>query len=183
MSTYVPPPPPTSYGPPKQNTGCLKWGAAGCGGCLLLAIIAGFLIWKAVGSFVGTTLKDSMQVAIDMESLHREIKQYKADTGKYPDKLADLVPKYVSSPAKLKLTTHPEGPDFTYYKPGPDAQPTDPLLAYTLSIKTPDGEKMDMPITLLINGRTRNGRAGVVPGSETPPRGSPNKKPAGSETG
>lgn len=182
MSAYIPPPPSTAYGLPRQNSSCFKWGAAGCGGCLVLFLIAAYLIYRAAGPFIGSTIRDSAAVTRDMMLLREHINRYKADTGKYPDKLTDLVPKYVASPAGLKLTTHPEGPDFTYYKPGPDAQPTDPLLGYTLTITTPDGEKMEMPITLLINGHTRQGRAQVAPGGAAP-GGSTARKPAPSSGG
>ena len=165
MSTYVPPPPPPpSYGQQRSSDSCFKWGALSCGGCIVLLVLAGVFIWFTAGKFIGGAMKDSMQVAIDMTMLRRQIMKYKEDTGKYPDKLDDLVPKYVASTSALKLSTHPEGPEYTYHKPGPNAEPDEVLLEYKLTVTTPDGEKVEVPVRMLINGQTRQGSTKVTPG-------------------
>lgn len=162
MSTYVPPPPPPqAYGRPNNNS-CFKWGALGCGGCFILVLLAGIGMYMALKPF-GGAFKDSMQVAMDMALLRKQIMRYKEDTGKYPDKLEDLVPKYVQSAAALRLSTHPEGPEYTYHKPGPNAEPDEVLLEYTITVKSPDGEKVEVPVRMQINGRTRQGGTMVTP--------------------
>jgi len=166
MSTYVPPPPPPPM-PQRSNDSCFKWGALGCGGCLVLAVLFGVFIWFTAGKFIGGAMKDSMQVSKDMHNLRQQIMKYKDDNGKYPDKLEDLVPRYVTSPSRLKLSTHPEGPEYTYHKPGPDAQPDDVLLEYNLTVSAPDGEKVEVPVRMQINGRTRQGSSRVTPARRT----------------
>jgi hypothetical protein len=128
-------------------------------------VLFGVFMYFTVGKVFGPAIKDSMQVAFDMQMLREQIMKYKSDTGKYPDKLEDLVPKYVSSSARLKVSTHPEGPEYTYYKPRPDAKPDDVLLEYNLTVKTPDGQKVEVPVRMQINGGTRQGNTRVTPNS------------------
>ena len=152
------------------------------GGCLLLLVLCGIFIYFAAGKFIGSAMKDSMQVAMDMATLREQIMQYKKDTGKYPDKLEDLVPKYVRSASNLRLSTHPNGPPYTYRKPGANAQPDDVLLEYTLTVDMRDGQKVEVPVRMQINGRTRQGGSRVYRGSEGP-SGVPNRQPATSNGG
>lgn len=174
MSAYVPPPPPM---PQRSSDSCFKWGAVGCGGCLVLLIAGGILIYMTAGKFIGGAMRDSVQVSLEMHTLWQQIKRYQADSGKYPDKLEDLVPKYIPSAARLKLSTHPDGPQYTYYKPGPNAQPDDVMLEYTLTIRAPDGEKVEVPVRMQINGGTQQGSTRVTPGTRRS-RSSPPGRPA-----
>ena len=99
------------------------------GGCLLLLVLCGIFIYFAAGKFIGSAMKDSMQVAMDMATLREQIMQYKKDTGKYPDKLEDLVPEYLPDPTVL--TCPLSGPSvpvgFEYYG-GKDTDPGSNIL-------------------------------------------------------
>ncbi len=179
MSSYVPPPPPA---PPAGRGGdsCFKWGGIACGGGCLLILLACVGIYFMLGdkgrSFLVGTTRDSVQVSVEIHELFKQVNRYKKDTGKFPDKLQDLVPGYVASPSRLKLSTHPEGPPFKYFKPGPNAKPEDVLLEYDINVKTPDDKSVEVPVMMQIDGRTRQGTSRIIPpgkGSTGPPGGIP----------
>src|SRR5436309_31193 len=150
MSDVLPPPP-----PPRGDSGCWKWGAIACGGgCVLLVIavivmivFAGPSIKKIFGSAVQLS-QDAQNCQIEMSALWQKIEKFHADKGKYPDKLEQLVPKYVPDKSGLKLSTKPTGPEYTYHKPTKDAQPTDVVLEYNLAMASPDGQTVAFPVRL-----------------------------------
>lgn len=171
MSDVLPPPP-----PPRGDSGCWKWGAIACGGgCALLAIIIIVIIvtaGPAIKKFAGSAMQfgqDANYCQIEMTSLWQKIEKYHTDKGKYPDKLEQLVPTYVPDKSGLKLSSKPLGPDFTYHKPGKDAQPTDVVLEYTLSMASPDGQTVQFPVRLMKNGQieSRNYNYRTQPGGGT----------------
>jgi len=160
MSTYVPPPPPAA---PKSNAWA-KWILGGCGGCLIVVIIISYGMFKMFGAAIG----DSVTLHLQMQQTLKDINRYKQDTGKYPDKLEDLVPKYVASEQDLKLSSKPEGPKFTYFKPGKDSKSDDVILQYDLVVKAGD-QTVTVPIQFLIDGRNRQGQEVVTPSNQPIP--------------
>ena len=160
MSDVLPPPP-----PPRGDSGCWKWGAIACGGGCALAVIAIILVIVLAGpsmkKLVGSAMQfgqDAQYCQTEMTALWQKVEKYHTDKGKYPDKLEQLVPNYVADKSGLKLSTKPTGPDFTYHKPAKDAQPTDIVLEYSLSIDSPDGQKVNIPVRMMKNGAFEGGR-------------------------
>jgi|GEM_PF-2472980 len=110
---------PGYYGAPQQpgvvgakkssENGCLIWGLAGCGICLLLGVI--FIVAlansasKGGGGGFGGVIKNTVSAQVcgqSMESVSVAIEAYRADhKGKYPAKLTDLVPDYLADSATV----------------------------------------------------------------------------------
>jgi hypothetical protein len=183
MSDVLPPPP-----PPRGDSGCWKWGAIACGGgCALATLVIVLTI-----IFAGPTIKktfntafklsqETMQCQTEITSLWRKVELYHSDKGAYPDKLGQLVPKYVPGKSDLKFSAKPEGPEFTYHKPTKNGAPTDIVLEYELTITAPDGKTIPFPIRIMKNGQLEansfNFQYQNQPGG-TFPTGTGNKAPS-----
>jgi hypothetical protein len=73
---------------------------------------------------------DQAQVAgREMQAVWAAVEKYHQDKGKYPDELETLVPKYLKK-EQLRFSQEPEGPKFSYYKPGKDTQSSDMVMEY-----------------------------------------------------
>ena len=158
MSDVLPPPP-----PPRGDSGCWKWGTIACGGgCALMAIVVILIIVLAgpsIKKFAGSAMQfgqDAQYCQTEMTALWQKVEQYHTDKSKYPDKLEQLIPKYVPDKSGLKLTTKPNGPAFTYHKPAKDSQSTDVVLEYTLTMTAPDGQVVQFPVRFMKNGQIEN---------------------------
>src|SRR5207249_4940255 len=80
--------------------------------------------------------------------------------GSYPAALAQLVPQYVVSPERLRPASKPNGPEFTYHRPGADATSTFVVLEYSVPIefvkREPARFQMQLNGQLMVVGK--NGR-------------------------
>ncbi len=121
-----PPSPPTRQG----SGSCWKWGGIACAGCGCVVVLA-FVAFLAVVasrpdvrkaySRIMTTAQEAEQAIKRMQKLGEAIGKFAEDNGRYPDKLADLAPRYVAA-EMLRVSDSPEAKQFTYHKPPPDAE-------------------------------------------------------------
>jgi hypothetical protein len=89
------------------ENGCLIWGLAGCGLVLLIGVIGVMTAFsklsKGEGGGLGGVMKNSISAQScgqSMETVSAALEAYQvANKGKYPAKLADLVPKYLTDDA------------------------------------------------------------------------------------
>src|SRR5262245_12488999 len=115
MSDVLPPPPPR-----RADDGCWKWGAIGCVGCGFLVVLGVIALVVILRPYISEALKGMEKgqlVARDMRGLNDRLRQYDKAKGKYPAKLKDLVPNFVSEERGLHPSADPSGPEFTYFPP------------------------------------------------------------------
>src|ERR1051325_11272902 len=106
MSDILPPPP-----PPRSSDGCWKWGAITCGvGCSLavVAIVVLVVVFmrSPIVKNVMRSAENAQYVNDEMKAVWKKLDQYHKDKGKYPDKLAALVPTYLPE-ASLHFSREP----------------------------------------------------------------------------
>jgi hypothetical protein len=94
--------PPPIPAPRSNSNGCLIWGLGGCGLLALLVVgMAALFIWQASKNPGAKNLISSITNAPscgqNLPLLREALENYKKDhKGQYPEKLADLVPKYAN---------------------------------------------------------------------------------------
>ncbi|MGC8667851.1 MAG: hypothetical protein ACP5VE_07060 [Chthonomonadales bacterium] len=153
MSDIVPPAPSGGGG------GCWKWGALSCGiGCALVVVVFAVLVivmWPRIKTAFGAASRMAQDVSAlqyEMGRVNDALHRYHQKTGKYPDKLDALAPKYLTK-ADLHFSHDPSGPEFTYYKPRQNAQPTDVVLEYKLVTQQPGNVRTEMAVRMRLNGQ------------------------------
>jgi len=165
MSDVLPPAPSSGGG------GCWKWGALSCGiGCGVLVLVTAVLLliaWPRIKEGVSAASQAAQDIAavkVQMDHVREALLRYDKEKGKYPDKLAALVPKYLAK-ADLHFSQDPKGPEFIYYKPRPNAEPTDVVLEYKLPVKSARGARVEMPVRMMMNGELATDFAPFPPAS------------------
>lgn len=152
MSDIIPPPPPA-----RGNDSCWKWGAITCGilGCLGVIAIVG-LFWVALRSPIVQQMAASFEkaniVERDMRVLSMAIDKYVQEKKRYPARLEDLVPKYVTDKRHLQPSVDPNGPPFVYTPPPKDAPPSFVILQYDLPSPLPGQHQPPWTIRLRKDG-------------------------------
>ena len=157
MSDVLPPPP-----PPRSSDGCWKWGAITCGvGCavLVLAVVVGGYFFTKSSFFksikeVGENAKYATQ---EMKAVWTQVDKFHKDKNKYPEKLADLVPTYLTKD-QLHYSKLPNGPEWTYHKPPPDSDESFIMLEYKLDFEFPTANGQAKPtwdLTVSKNGEVQ----------------------------
>jgi hypothetical protein len=154
VSDVLPPPPP----PRSSSDGCWKWGAITCGGlgCLgVIAIVAmvAFVMRSPEFKKMMSTMQKATVVQRDMVTVKRALDQYKADKGKYPAKLKELVPKYLPNEGSLHLSEEPTGPEFVYTQPPKDAPASAIILQYDLPSPVPTAGAPPWTIRMRLDGQ------------------------------
>ena len=138
---------PGYYGAPKQpgivgakksrENGCLIWGLAGCGICLLLGVIFVVALANSAsksggGGFRGV-IKNTVSAQVCGQSINSvsvAIESYRDEhKGKYPAKLTDLVPDYLADTATVDCggTVKQLGDKLVYHVPSQKA-PDDTMM-------------------------------------------------------
>jgi hypothetical protein len=119
-----------------SENGCLIWGLAGCGICLLLGVIFIVALANAASksnSGFGGVIKNTVSAQVCGQSINSvsvAIAAYRTDhKGKYPAKLTDLVPDYLADSATVDCggTVKELGDKLIYHVPSPKA-PDDTMM-------------------------------------------------------
>jgi hypothetical protein len=157
MMSVMPPPPPMA----KSNNSCWKWGAIGCAGfgCLGIigVIVLGYFVSKSPVFKQAMVAAEKSQIAMhDMQTLKTDINQYTQDKNKYPDKLADLVPKYIHEARMLHVGGNPAEPSYIYSKPPKDAPQSFVILQCDLPSPMPSIDKTPWTIRMRLDGSIEN---------------------------
>jgi len=131
MSNYAPP-------PPRGDGSCWKWGAIAClgMGCIGVGILGALLAYGGTRPGFKRILSTTQQAGREverMQSVGRAIQKYALDKGKYPGKLSDLVPNYVSQDL-LRSSTDLDGKRLVYTRPPADA----PDSFHVLEVSVPN---------------------------------------------
>jgi hypothetical protein len=121
----------------------------------ILAFV-GLMVWAfnrpEVKQAFATMQKANQAATVDMPRIKRALDQYKADKGKYPAKLKDLVPNYVSNEGQLRPANDP-GQEFDYKQPGKDASPSTVVLEYHLPPPVPSPGAPPITLRMRLDGR------------------------------
>jgi type II secretory pathway pseudopilin PulG len=156
MSDVLPPPPPRMRG----DGGCWKVGviscAVGCGLAVLLVVVLAVAFAPRLKQFVGQATemaKDMARCQQDMREVYQAIEDFRTEKGKYPDRLEQLVPKYLRNEGELRFSGNPSGPKFGYRPPSGGTQPEDVLLEYKLDLTVPGGAKTSIPMRMRADGK------------------------------
>ncbi len=177
MNTVLPPPP-----PPRSDNSWVKWGVitccAGCLGIIGLLVVAGFWVGPKLMPMLQGPVRAAQQVQVcgpEMQRVWRAVEKYHADKGAYPDSLHQLVPTYIRDPSQLKFSGIPQGPEFTYHKPGPSAASTDAVLEYSIPVPMPASvpQKMSYELSVAKDGSFKFQQSQTFPGGSRRRRGSP----------
>jgi hypothetical protein len=151
MMSVMPPPP----APSSSNNSCWKWGAIGCGGLGCVGVIGMIALFYAMRPIINQAVKSvekSQVVMADMQNLKKDINQYTQDKNKYPDKLADLIPKYVPEERMLHVGGNSAEPKYTYTKPPKDAPQSFVILQVDLPSPMPTLDKEPWTIRMQLDG-------------------------------
>jgi hypothetical protein len=153
MMSVMPPPP----APSNSGNSCWKWGAIGCGGLGCLGIIGMIALFYTVSK--SPIFKEAMvaaqksQLAMrDMQTLKTDINQYTKDKNKYPDKLTDLIPKYLPNERMLHVGGDLAEPSYVYSKPPKDAPHSFVILQVDLPSPMPSLDKSPWSIRMQLDG-------------------------------
>lgn len=156
MSDVLPPPPPKMGG----GGGCWKVGfvscAVGCGLAIVLAIVLSIVFAPRLQQFFGQAMETARDVARaqqEMQVVYQAIEKYRTEQGRYPERLAQLVPKYLNDERQLRYSGNPTGPMFGYRRPTASTRPEDVLLEYTLDLAVPGGSRVSIPMRMRADGR------------------------------
>jgi len=165
---YSPPPGGNYYNappPPANNSnGCLKAAGITCGVLVLLGVIIGIIGVVAVKKQLAHPDKSSpfgvvvivAKATPDGVAIHQAIVSYHNKTGKYPNKLEDLVPDYLPDGKKLHndLDPNPSPGHVTwkYTKPQEGADGKTPLLSLPYEVTVANsGGKQTQHAEVIIN--------------------------------
>jgi len=97
-------------------------------------------------------VEKSQVVMRDMQALKTDINQYTQDKNKYPDKLTDLVPKYVAEERLLHVGGKTAEPKYIYTKPPKDAPQSFVILQVDLPSPMPTLDKTPWTIRMRLDG-------------------------------
>jgi len=92
------------------------------------------------------SMEDAQEVSKEIKTAWNALEKYHKEKGKYPDKLTALIPNYLPSESSLHYSKDPNGPEFTYHKPAPDADDSVIVLEYKVSMNIPTGPGQPPPI-------------------------------------
>ncbi len=104
--------------------GCLKVAGIGCGILILIAIIGGVVGWSLLmknptSRRIYQQFQSMGVCAANMGLVGKALNQYSADhNGRYPARLSDLYPKYITDRSKLVCPSAGSAP-FEYRQPAP----------------------------------------------------------------
>lgn len=136
MSDVLPPPP-----PPRSSDGCWKWGAITCGvGCavlVLVVVVGGYFLMKSpLVKNIREGAENAKYATTEMKEVWTQVDKFHKDKNKYPDKLENLVPNYLTKD-QLHFSRQPTGPEWTYHKPPPDSDSSFIILEYKVDFRMP----------------------------------------------
>lgn len=151
MSDVIPPPPPR-----RDSGGCWKWGAIsclglGCLGAILMIVGVSLFMKSPVGRQVLRSTQEATRITQELPEVAGALAKYRNDKGDYPNKLTDLVPKYISKD-KIQSSAGP----YSYTKPPKNAPESFPIV--TVELRIMEGGP-PMVIRLLKDGTVEPPRA------------------------
>lgn len=120
MSDYLNPPSPPPPPPPPKGSGGWKIAGFACGGgCLVVLILIGvglFFLRDVFKQAIGAA-QEAQNCTPDMQRVWSALDNFqRANQGKYPDKLDELIPKYLPDTSQLACSKSPTV-KFDYIKP------------------------------------------------------------------
>ncbi len=123
-----PPPPPER----RDGGSCWKWGGIACAGCGCVAVLAIVVLIVVLASRsdvrnaysrIVSTAQEAGEVVQRMQQVGEALDKFVQDHGRYPNKLAELAPRYVAA-EMLRVSNKPGAKEFVYHKPPPNAPET-----------------------------------------------------------
>jgi hypothetical protein len=107
----------------------------GCAVVLVLIIASAVLlsrpgVRKAYVRIMNTAQQATVTVQ-RMQQVGDAINKFAQDKGRYPDKLAEIAPRYIAAES-LRISNSPEAKEFVYHKPPPNAPGSFRILEATI---------------------------------------------------
>lgn len=103
---------------------------------------------------ITTQANKAEAVSNEGRRIYKAVNDYRAATGKYPDTLNQLVPKYISL-SELHTSAdndpNPAHVSWKYYKPADTSSPKAPMIETSIEINY-DGSSINQPVTINIDG-------------------------------
>ena len=141
---------------------------------MLIAVLAGvimFQLFKPMFRSLSHSVNDAVKVQQQGLSLWNAIGRYKSYTGSYPNKLEDLVPKYLenfnSMHSAVDTNRDPNHVSWEYFKPSQNADPSAPILREDYKMQNPattdPNLAIQQSITITVGGK-------IVPHTSTVPQ-------------
>lgn len=124
----MPPPMPVRR---SSGTNCLIAGLIGCGVLVILVVISFYIIGKKFGGFIQNSVSSQRDCAQSLVGIRTALRDYQTKhNGKYPAKLSDLVPDYLSDRSALTCNGDP-ATETTYTPPKQDAPEETAVVSFT----------------------------------------------------